>query len=126
MSIYFAQKKKLSVTINDCEKVFDKVDHTLFWQQLTPAKITGNLLGVIQNLYQKSKAWVNGGLTDVFDCNIGVRQGDNLSLLFIIFLNDLNNLIRTCSNDICLNPAQFNDLTTLLKMHALLYADDTL
>ena len=31
---------------------------------------------------------VNGSLTDVFKCRLGVRQGDNLSPLLFIFMND--------------------------------------
>ena len=88
MSMYLAQKKKLIVTFIDYEKAFDKVDHGLLWQKLGQAKVTGKVLRVIQDLYQKTKACVrvNGELTETFHCNIGVRQGDNLSpLLFKIF-----------------------------------------
>ena len=129
MSTYLAQKKKLFVTFIDYEKAFDKVDHGLLWQKLGQAKITGKILRVIQSLYQKIKARVRvkGELTDVFNCNIGVRQGDNLSpLLFIFFLNDFNNLIRTESEGICPNAERSEELTTFLKMYSLLYADDTL
>ena len=129
MSTYLAQKKKLFVTFIDYEKTFDKVNHGLLWQKLGQAKITGKILHFIQSLYQKTKARVrvNGELTDVFDCNIGVRQGDNLSpLLFIIFLNDFNNLIRTEFEGLCLNAERSEKLTTFLKMYSLLYADDTL
>ena len=129
MSTYLAQKKKLFVTFIDYEKTFDKVNHGLLWQKLGQAKITGKILHVIQSLYQKTKARVrvNGELTDVFDCNIGVRQGDNLSLLlFIIFLNNFNNLIRTEFEGLCLNAKRSEKLTTFLKMYSLLYADDTL
>ena len=129
MSTYLAQKKKLFVTFIDYEKAFDKVDHGLLWQKLGQAKIPRKVLRVIQSLYQKTKARVrvNGELTDVFNCNIGVRHGDNLSpLLFIIFLNDFNNLIRTDSEGICLNGERSEELTTFLKMYSLLYADDTL
>ena len=53
--------------------------------------INGNVLLVMENLYRKTKACVdgNGSLIDVIECRVGVRQGDNLSpLLFIIFMND--------------------------------------
>ena len=129
MSTFLAQKKKLFVTFIDYEKAFDKVDHGLLWQELGQAKITGKVLRVIQSLYQKTKARfrVIGELTDVFDCKIGVRQGDNLSpLLFIIFLNDFNNLIRTEFEGICLYAEQSEELTTFLTMYSFLYADDTL
>ena len=44
------------------------------------------------NLYEKAKSCVrnNGQLSEMFNCNVGVRQGDNFSpLLFAIYLNDL-------------------------------------
>ena len=42
--------------------------------------INGNVLSVMENLYRKTKACVdvNGSLTDVFECSVGVRQGGNL------------------------------------------------
>ena len=129
MSTYLAQKKKLFVTLIDYEKAFDKVDHGLLWQKQGQAKITGKVSRVVQSLYQKTKARVrvNGELTDVFDCNKGVRQGDNSSpLRFISFVNDFNNLIRTEFEGICLNAERSEEFTTFLKMYSLLYADDTL
>ena len=56
-----------------------------------------------------------------------LREGDNLSpLLFKTFLNDFNNLIRTGFEGICLNALQIEELTTVLVMYSLLFADDTL
>ena len=120
MSTYLAQKKKLFVTFIDYEKAFVKVDHGLLWQKLGQAKNTGKVLRVIQSLYQKTKARarVNGELTDVFECNIGVRQGENLlPLFFKSFLNDFKNLIRTEFEGICLNAERIEELTTFLKMY---------
>ena len=107
-------------------KNLHEVDHGLLWQKLGQAKITGKVLRVIQSLYQKTKARVrvNGELIDVFDCNIGVCQSDNLSpLLFIIFLNDFNNLIRT---GLFPGKSKVKSLRLFLKMYSLLYGDDTL
>ena len=80
MSTYLAQKRKHFVTFSDYEKAFGKVDHVILWLQLGQAKIMGNVLRVFQSQYQKTKACLgnNGELTDVFNCSIGVRQGDIL------------------------------------------------
>ena len=86
------------------------------------------------NIYQKAKATlrVNGTTSREFVCNIGVRQGENLSpLLFALFLNDFNAFIG----------ARYDGLTTVMEdfmalhpeevelfhqLFCLLYADDTL
>ena len=64
------------MTFIDYEKPFDKVDHGLLWQKPGQGKITWKVLRVMQNLNQESNACfrVNGETTDVFDCNIGIRQ----------------------------------------------------
>ena len=44
-------------------------------------------------------------ISDYFMCNIGVRQGDNLSpVIFALFINDFNNYVST--TDACLNIVQ--------------------
>ena len=129
MSLSLAQKEKLFVIFNDYENAFDKVDHGLLWRKLGQAQVTGKVLRIIQNLYQKTKACdrVNGEISDVFDSNIGVRQGDNLSpLLFILFRNDFNTFMQSWYKGICLTPDQNSNLRTLLKLYSLLYADDTI
>ena len=87
---------------------------------------------MISQMYQSAKSCValDGVLSDNLLCMTGVRQGENLSpLLFSIFLNDLStflepasdglNFIKNISTDID------NRLSSVLKVHVLLYADDT-
>ena len=135
INIHLARKKKLYLTFIDYEKAFDRVDHGLLWKKLEKLEINGKVLQVIRNLYEKTKACVrvNGEITDMFDCCIGVRQGDSLSpLLFIIFLNDFDVLLRSSCEGVTLNTndahesSVANDLEVLSKMYTLLYADDTL
>ena len=50
-------------------------------------------LRVIFNTYEKAKSCLQHRrlLSDYFQCNIGFRQGENLSpILFALFVNDLN------------------------------------
>ena len=52
----------------------------------------GKILNVIKSMYQnvKSKVKLNNSLSDGFECNLGVRQGECLSpFLFAMYLNDL-------------------------------------
>ena len=82
----------------------------------------------MENLYRKTKACVdvNGSLTDVFECRVGVRQGDDLLLLlFVIFMNDFLEYVSSKFTDLGLNSGEVT-MQVLLKLFVLLYADDTL
>ena len=60
--------------------------------------IKGQILNVINKLYSNAKCYVkmNGKLSNVFKSEIGVRQGDNLSLLlFLFYLSDLESSRRS-------------------------------
>ena len=90
---------------------------------------------LIYNLYQNTKACIklNNKLSNSFNCNIGVRQGDNLSpLLFSLFINDFeeylsvkyNGLSRL--NNLYTEIIQDDEFVAFLKLYILLYADDTI
>ena len=76
--------------------------------------ISGKLFDIIKNMYEKAKSSV--ALTaekqsDFFTCNIGVRQGENLSpLLFSIYLHDLKSFISQKCNGL-------KDIENLQKEH---------
>ena len=76
----------------------------------------------------KSRIIFNGEKSELFTCEMGVRQGENLSpALFAIFLNDLQHFfegkdvlgVNSISDDL------EHELTVFLKIFMLLYADDT-
>ena len=84
--------------------------------------VTGKILNVAYQLYQNVKSCVelNGKKSDYFCCNIGVRQGDSLS----IFVNDLESYLLQEGN----NYLSFGGdarLEYMLKLLILMYADDT-
>ena len=67
-----------------------------------------------------------------FSCNIGLRQGENLStILFSIFLNNLTEFISHAYNGLnrISNTAHLllsdDDVEMYSKLYVLLYADDT-
>ena len=83
-------------------------------------------------MYDKAKSCIKKDTlwSHYFSCNVGVRQGDNLSpLLFALFINDFLhyisqsykglNISRTCY------PSLSNEDLVFFKLFVLLYADDT-
>ena len=69
-------------------------------------------------MYNNSKACVRVGdsLTEAFNIQLGVRQGDNLSpSLFKIFINDFPDYLDCCLDTVSLQSE---------KLNCLMYADD--
>ena len=90
------RNKRLYCAFIDYSKAFDLVDRTSLWTKLLACNITGKIMKLIYNLYQNTKACVklNNKISQSFRCNVGVRQGDNLSpLLFALFINDFNEFL---------------------------------
>ena len=91
INFYIHNKKKLFACFIDYEKAFDTIDRTSLWGKLLENNINGNVFKVIFNMYKNAKSYVKNEtlMSGIFSCNVGVRQGENLSpLLFSIFLND--------------------------------------
>jgi hypothetical protein len=77
----------------------------------------------------KSCISYNNNTTGYFNCEIGVRQGENLySFLFSMFLNDLEEFLLT--TDIVglksITDELEIELEIYLKIFVMLYADDTI
>ena len=96
--------------------------------KLLGSGINGTIFRVIYNLYQNIKSCVmySGEKSNFFNSYWGVRQGENLSsVLFSLFLNDLEDFLSNSNySGINLNMPE-NDLDIYLKILTLLYADDT-
>ena len=69
-------------------------------------------------------------ISDYFMCNIGVRQGDNLSPVhFALFINDFTEYVSTAYGGLniaqsCYPSLMNSEYIVLLKLFVLLYADD--
>lgn len=128
IDLYKSKKRRLYAAFVDYRKAFDTVDRHHLWHKLINLNIKGKILKVIQSMYNNAKTCVQNGndVSDFFECNIGVRQGENLSpLLFSIFLNDLSEFLSKDSVGIQIE-FDVDRLTCYIKLFALLYADDTI
>ena len=135
IDIYLSQKKRIYCAFIDYKKAFDSIKRNLLWSKMLKYNINGKMLRVIQNMYENAKSYVrsNGQQSELFECNIGVRQGDNLSpLLFAIFINDFENTLRENCNGVNLLTSDLKEkllkenICVYLKLFTLLYADDTI
>ncbi|MEW8546102.1 MAG: reverse transcriptase family protein, partial [Candidatus Thiodiazotropha sp.] len=130
INILSNNKKKLFSAFIGFKSAFDTVWRLGLWRKLLRYNINGRVFTVIKNMYSNVKSYVrlNTDHSNFFTCNMGVRQGENLSpFLFSIFLNDLEEYLR--NNDVdginCETPDIENELYIYLKLCILLYADDT-
>jgi hypothetical protein len=128
--------KSLFCCFVDYRKAFDTIPHLNMWVKLLKCGINGKIFNAIRHMYQKAKSCVidnSRNQSEFFACNVGVRQGENLSpFLFAIYLNDMEEYFieNGCSN-LKLFPFGFkmgesiDHLMTMLKLLLILYADDT-
>ena len=135
LDLYLSQKKIIYCAFIDYKKAFDSIDRTSLWYKLIQNNIRGKVFRVIRNMYANLKSCVinDNETSDFFKCNIGVRQGENLSpLLFALYLNDFEIFIKDRFNGVDLLPQNMKELMfdkgidVLLVLFSLLYADDTL
>ena len=134
INLYLFKSRRLYCAFIDYKKAFDLVERSSLWIKLLSSGISGRVLRVIHNIYDNAKSCVkvNNEFSDTFSCNIGVRQGENLSpLLFSLYLNDFENFIRSKFNGLNLLSDDIkrflsdDDTEIFLRLYTLLYADDT-
>ena len=128
IQLCFAKGKKQYCTFVDYAKAFDTVWRKALWFKLINSEITGKCLNIIVDMYNgiKSVTKLNGKISDTFLCNVGVRQGENLSpLLFAIFLNDIETAFDNCGSvGININELLEINSESVMTLFVLLYADD--
>ena len=114
------------------KKAFDSVLNIGLWQTLLSSNINGKCFRIIFNMYDgiRSRIVYNGCKSEYFQCNIGVRQGENLSpFLFSLYLNDLQTFLSTknIKGIESVTKALEKHINVYLKLFVLLYiyADDT-
>ena len=99
--MYLSKRQRLYCCFVYYKKAFDTITRRTLWSKMLSSGISGEILNVIKNMYIKAKSSVSltaEAESDLFPCNIGVPQGEDLSpLLFSIYLQDLKSFIsRKC------------------------------
>ncbi|MEW8547650.1 MAG: reverse transcriptase domain-containing protein [Candidatus Thiodiazotropha sp.] len=81
-------KNKLFCCFIDFQQAFDTVWRQGLWTKLDHSKINGKCLNIIRSMYEniKSKIQVNDKSSVYFPCCNGVRQGENLSPFYFLFI----------------------------------------
>ena len=95
---YIRKNRNLFFAFVDLEKTFDRVPRKVLSWPLRKVGIPEWIVRVIQVMYQnaRSQVRVNNLFNDVFDVQVGVHQGSELSpLLFITVLEALSREFRT-------------------------------
>ena len=135
IELYSFHRKRLYCAFIDYKKAFDLVNRAMLWTKLISNGVNGKILRVIYNLYANAKSCVQEGssTSDLFHCNIGVRQGENLSpLLFALYLNDFELSISKKFKGLDFLSKEIkealsdDDVEYFVRVFCLLYADDTI
>ena len=131
IDILRANKKQLFCAFLDLKGAFDTVWRGGLWHKLANSNVNGKFLNTVRSMYQNAKSCVfaNTKQSDYFKCNVGVRQGENLSpLLFSFYLNDLHDYFQNSNLvhgiNFCKHDSD-NLIVGFVKLFILLYADDT-
>ena len=123
-------KKKLFCAFIDFTKAFDTVWRSGLWSKLLQNSINGKMYKVIVNMYSniKSRIFNDSEYSEYFACEVGVRQGENLSpLLFSLYLNDLEMFMQNKNvNGLKILSEEIeSELDMYINLFIILYADDT-
>ncbi|KAI5742771.1 hypothetical protein M8J77_011149 [Diaphorina citri] len=122
INIHLIKHRKLYVGFVDFKSAFSEIDHTLLWQKLYEFGISSKIIRVLNKMYEQAEVKIVSGRSQEATpaCSItkGVLQGDSISpLLFIIFLNDIEEYFRSKGT----RGVSINHVQDILL---LLYADD--
>lgn len=119
------QNKHILVLFVDLSKAFDTLIHEIVIQELERIGVVGPPLELIKSYLKDRKIIVeiNKIRSEVYEVNVGVGQGTNISpILFIIYVNTLFKILRNCkalmfADDLAIivSHINFNEAQTILQ-----------
>lgn len=112
-------RKRFYCAFIDFKRAFDSVYRNGMWYKLIKSGVNGKLLSLIRSMYTEVKSCVRhlNTLSDLFDCNVGLMQGEICSpLLFALFISDIENSLQE-NMDAGITLDQ-------LSLYLILFADD--
>ncbi|KAL1447102.1 hypothetical protein WDU94_003568 [Cyamophila willieti] len=120
ISLSQIRHRKLYTAFIDFKSAFSEINHHLLWLKMFTLGISGKVTTFFQRLYANAETQirVGGSLSSSQKVTKGVLQGDSASpLIFLIFLNDLEDYMRTRG----MSGVSITESSDILL---LLYADD--
>ena len=123
---YYNERNKRGMMVClDQEKCFDRIDHRLMFLMLEKYNFGDTIISFVKTIYRdmKSRIKINGYITEAFPVTRSVRQGDSLSMVLAVLIEELlaeivrqNQEISTIilSNTKPKSVAQYADDTSVL------------
>ena len=115
------ENKRIFSCFVDFSKAFDTIPRDLLLRKLLDNNINGIFFNNIKKIYTGDKTCIKIGnqITEAFEINQGVKQGDILSpLLFNIFMSDFSNYIEGAEGKLQIDSSK--------NINSLIWADDIL
>ena len=122
------RSKSIYAAFIDLKKAFSSVSRPLLFSKLVLSNIGQKLLKTVKAMYRNIKSCVslNGKSSPLFQCQVGLREGDNLSpILFSLYLNDLNDHLTSNASRGVTIDVEIDNMVHFLNIFLVMYADDT-
>ena len=127
-----AELRRLFCTFVDYSKAFDSINRATLWKKLFSYGITGKVIDVIMNMYKSIKSCVmDSGIVRFFciTCRSETRR-EFITISVCLFLNVLDTFFTKQKWDTLhyidkLYSDCNNNVSRMLNLFVLLYADDT-
>ena len=116
---HLQNKKRLYCAFIDLKRAFDSVYRDGLWFKLIKNGVDGKLLSLLISMYSEVKSCVPhlNTLSDLFDCDVGLLQGEICSpILFSLFISDIETSLHE-------TVAAGNTLEQL-SLNLILFAED--